>query len=228
VTPTYNEIGNLEELVASVRRQALGLHILVVDDNSPDGTGRLADELSAQTPGEVSVLHRPGKQGLAKAYVAGFRYALSAGYDVIIQMDADLSHDASYLSSMITKLDECDLVLGSRYIDGINVVNWDIKRLVLSKVAARYVQLVTGMRFTDSTGGYKCWRAEALRSIDLDGVFSNGYLFQVEMTYKALKQGFRIAEVPIIFYERNLGNSKIDLGIIVEALWGVIRLRLRS
>ncbi len=227
VTPTYNERENLEEFVTSVRRQELGLHVLVVDDNSPDGTGRLADELSAKAPQEVSVLHRASKQGLAKAYVAGFRHALSAGYEVIVQMDADLSHDAVYLHSILAKLDECDLVLGSRYIEGINVVNWDFKRLVLSKLAARYVQLVTGMGFTDATSGYKCWRAEALRSMDLGGVFSSGYLFQVEMTYKALKKGFRIAEVPIIFYERNLGRSKIDLGIIIEAIWGVIRLRLR-
>ena len=228
VTPTYNERENLEEFVARLRESAPGVHLLVVDDNSPDGTGELADELSRRHPGEISVLHRPCKEGLGRAYVAGFRRVLAAGYEAVVQMDADLSHDPRYLPSLLERIQTADLVLGSRYVRGIAVVHWDFKRLILSKMATRYVQLVTGMPFTDATGGFKCWRREALEAIDLNGLFSNGYLFQIETTYKAWRRGLRIAEVPIIFYERNLGRSKMDLRIISEAVWGVIRLRLRG
>lgn len=228
VTPTYNERENLEEFVARLRESAPGAHLLVVDDNSPDGTGELADELSRRYPGEIAVLHRARKEGLGRAYVAGFRHALAAPYDVIVQMDADLSHDPRYVPSMLDRTERADLVLGSRYVRGIAVVHWDFKRLILSKMATRYVQLVTGMPFTDATGGFKCWRREALEAIDLDGLFSNGYLFQIETTYKAWRRGLRIVEVPIIFYERNLGRSKMDMRIILEAVWGVLRLRLRA
>lgn len=228
VTPTYNERENLEEFVARLRESAPGAHLLVVDDNSPDGTGELADELSRRYPGEIAVLHRARKEGLGRAYVAGFRHALAAPYDVIVQMDADLSHDPRYVPSMLERIERADLVLGSRYVRGIAVVHWDFKRLILSKMATRYVQLVTGMPFTDATGGFKCWRREALEAIDLDGLFSNGYLFQIETTYKAWRRGLRIVEVPIIFYERNLGRSKMDMRIILEAVWGVLRLRLRG
>ncbi|MCW5977879.1 MAG: polyprenol monophosphomannose synthase [Bryobacteraceae bacterium] len=227
VTPTYNERENLEEFVTRVRECAPGLRILVVDDNSPDGTGAIADELSRRYPGDVMVLHRPCKEGLGRAYVAGFARALEGGYDYIVQMDADLSHDPRYLPALLERIETADLVLGSRYIRGINVVNWDFKRLILSKMATRYAQIVTGMPFTDATGGLKCWRRQALEAIDLNGLFSNGYLFQIETTYKAYRRRFRIAEVPIVFYERNLGRSKMDLRIILEAVWGVVRLRLR-
>lgn len=226
VTPTYNERRNIEELVTKVRQAVPGARILVVDDNSPDGTGEIADRLAGAHPGEVFVLHRPRKEGLGRAYVAGFRWALEKGYDPIIQMDADLSHDPVYLPAMLERIQHCDLVLGSRYTRGINVVNWDFKRLILSKMASRYVRIITGMPFTDATGGFKCWRRRALESISLDDVFSNGYLFQIEMTYKAYRRRLRIEEIPIIFYERNLGDSKMDLPVIVEALWGVIRLRI--
>jgi dolichol-phosphate mannosyltransferase len=228
VTPTYNERENLEEFAARLRQSAPGAHLLVVDDNSPDGTGELADELSRRYPGEIAVLHRARKEGLGRAYVAGFRHVLAGPYDVIVQMDADLSHDPRYVPAMRERLESADLVLGSRYIRGIAVVHWDFKRLILSKMATRYVQLVTGMPFTDATGGFKCWRRQALEAIDLGKVFSNGYLFQIETTYKAWRRGLRIAEVPIIFYERNLGRSKMDLRIILEAIWGVLRLRLRA
>lgn len=228
VTPTYNERENLGEFVARLRESAPGAHLLVVDDNSPDGTGELADELSRRYPGEIAVLHRARKEGLGRAYVAGFRHALAGPYDVIVQMDADLSHDPHYVPSMLERIERADLVLGSRYVRGIAVVHWDFKRLILSKMATRYVQLVTGMPFTDATGGFKCWRREALEAIDLDGLFSNGYLFQIETTYKAWRRGLRIVEVPIIFYERNLGRSKMDMRIILEAVWGVLRLRLRA
>jgi dolichol-phosphate mannosyltransferase len=227
VLPTYNEAENLREIVSQIRQQPGGFHILIVDDGSPDGTGGIADALTAEFPGEVHALRRTRKEGLGRAYVAAFRHVLKLGYDVIVQMDADLSHSPSYLPALLRELADSDLVLGSRYIRGVNVVNWDLKRLILSKLATRYAQLVTGMRFTDITSGFKCWRRETLEAIDLDRVFSNGYLFQIETTYRAYRMKFRIAEVPIIFYERNLGRSKIDFGIIREALVGVIRLRLK-
>jgi dolichol-phosphate mannosyltransferase len=227
VTPTYNERENIEEFVQRVRHHAPGTHILIVDDSSPDGTGEVADGFTRQYPDEVFVLHRAEKQGLGRAYVAGFRQVIERGYEIIAQMDADLSHDPVYLPAMLEKIAECDLVLGSRYTRGINVVNWDLKRLILSKAANRYVQLVTGMAATDATGGFKCWRREALSSIGLNSIVSNGYVFQVETTFRAMQGGFRVQEIPIIFYERNLGKSKMDLRIIFEALWNVWKLRLR-
>jgi dolichol-phosphate mannosyltransferase len=227
VLPTYNEAENLREIVSQVRRQPGGFHVLIVDDASPDGTGAIADALAAEFPGEVRVLHRARKEGLGRAYVAAFGHALKLGYDAIVQMDADLSHSPSYLPAMTGALEGNDVVLGSRYVRGVNVVNWDLKRLILSKAATRYARLVTGMPYTDVTSGFKCWRREALEAIGLDLVFSNGYNFQIETTYRAHRLGLRIAEVPIIFYERNFGRSKIDIRIIVEALLGVIRLRLR-
>jgi dolichol-phosphate mannosyltransferase len=226
VLPTYNEAESLRDLVSQIRKQPGDLHILIVDDGSPDGTGEIADCLSRDFPGEIHVLHRARKEGLGRAYVAAFRQVLKLDYDVIVQMDADLSHSPAYLPELLQEIVESDLVLGSRYVRGVNVVNWDLKRLILSKLATRYAQLVTGMRYTDITSGFKCWRRETLEAIGLDRVFSNGYLFQIETTYRAHRMKFRIAEVPIIFYERNFGRSKIDFGIIVEALSGVIRLRL--
>jgi dolichol-phosphate mannosyltransferase len=228
VVPTYNERESLPLLVESIHRHAPSLDILIVDDNSPDGTGQLADELSRAAGGRLVVLHRGKKEGLGRAYVAGFNRALELGYEIILQMDADLSHDPSYLPVFLDRIRECDLVLGSRYLQGICVVNWDFKRLLLSKLATRYVRAVTGMKFTDATGGFKAWRTSALRTIGLDRVFSNGYLFQIELTYRAYRAGLRIGEIPIIFYERNLGRSKMDWRIIWEALVGVVRIRLRD
>jgi len=227
VVPTYNERENLGQLVEKIAQYVPDLHILIVDDNSPDGTGELAEELSRENSGRVFVLHRDRKQGLGRAYLAGFGEALQRGYECILQMDADLSHDPSYLPGLLSLIRKFDLVLGSRYVHGINVVNWDFKRLLLSKLATKYVQMVTGMPFTDATGGFKCWRAAALQAVGLDDVFSNGYLFQIEMTYKAYRKGLRVGELPIIFYERNLGKSKMNWAIIWEALWGVIRLRIK-
>jgi dolichol-phosphate mannosyltransferase len=225
VLPTYNEAENLRDVVGQIRQQPGGLHVLVVDDGSPDGTGEIAEELAAEFPGEVLVMRRARKEGLGRAYVAAFGHALKLGYELIVQMDADLSHSPSYLPAMIEAMASCDVVLGSRYVRGVNVVNWDLKRLILSKAATRYAQIVTGMPYTDVTSGFKCWRREALEAIGMDVVFSTGYLFQIETTYRAHKLGLRVAEVPIIFYERNLGRSKIDPGIIFEALLGVVRLR---
>ena len=228
VVPTYNEIENLARIVELIREQPGGFHILVVDDNSPDGTGRLADELAAAHPGEVHVLHRQGKEGLGRAYVAGFGHVLKmGGYDAIVQMDADLSHDPAYLPEFLKALEKYDLVLGSRYLNGISVVNWDLKRLLLSKGASIYVKVITGMPYSDMTGGFKAWRRDALLSIGLDRLFSNGYLFQIETTYRLHRlRRFSIGETSIIFRDRDLGRSKIDLPIILEAVWGVIRLRL--
>lgn len=227
VVPTYNERENLENLVFQIRQQPCACHILIVDDNSPDGTGEVADRLAAALPGEVMVLHRPRKEGLGRAYVAAIQHILELDYDIIIQMDADLSHSPSYLPDLMREIRNHDLVLGSRYVRGVNVVNWDFKRLVLSKLAAQYVRFITGMSFTDATSGFKCWRREVLEALDLNQLLSSGYLFQIETTYRAHQMQFRIGEVPIIFYERNSGRSKIDFTIIFEALVGVIQLRMR-
>jgi len=221
VAPTYNEVENLAEFLAKVREAVPGIHVLIVDDNSPDGTGDLAGKFARESPETISVLHREGKQGLGRAYVAGFQTAIERGYDFIVQMDVDLSHDPAYLPEMLRRIEHCDLVLGSRYVRGVNVVNWDLKRLILSKMANRYTQIVTGLSNTDATGGFKCWRRETLEAIGLDGIYSNGYVFQIEMTYRAVKKGFRVEEFPIIFYERNLGRSKMHPRIILEALWRV-------
>ena len=227
VLPTYNEQENLRAIVESIQLHAPAADIVVVDDESEDGTGAIADELSKEKPGKVFVIHRPGKDGLGRAYVAGFKFALARDYELILQMDADFSHDPSYLPQFLTEISNHDLVLGSRYIKGISVVNWDLKRLILSRAATGYVRFITRMPLTDATSGFKCWRREVLEAIDLDRIFSGGYLFQVEMSYRTYQKKFRIAEIPIIFVERRLGRSKMDWGIIAEAILGVVRLRLR-
>jgi dolichol-phosphate mannosyltransferase len=228
VVPTYNERENLANFVNTVRAQPGDIDILVVDDNSPDGTGDLADELAARFRGSVFVLHRDRKEGLGPAYLAGFQHVLAnMDHDLIIQMDADLSHDPTYLPAFIRAAETHDLILGSRYVKGISVVNWDFKRLLLSKTASLYVRLVTGLPFTDLTGGFKCWRRQTLEGIDLHNVSARGYIFQTEMTYRAHHMGFCVGELPIIFYERNLGRSKISGTIIVEALLRVALLRFK-
>ena len=227
VVPTYNERENVTRLVETIRKLPVAVHVLIVDDNSPDGTGQIADELSQRYPGEVFVKHRKAKEGLGRAYVAAFQHLLQTShYDFILQMDCDFSHDPSYIPEFLKNAAQADLVIGSRYVTGVNVVNWDFKRLLLSKFASAYVRAITGMPFSDLTGGYKCWRRETLQALPFERIFSMGYLFQVETTYRTWKTGrFRIAEIPIIFYERNLGRSKIHPGIIFEAFLGVIRLR---
>lgn len=227
VLPTYNEQENLRAIVESIQQHAPAADIVVVDDESEDGTGVLADELSKEHAGRVFVIHRPSKDGLGRAYVAGFKFALARDYELIMQMDADFSHDPSYLPQFLSRISDHDLVLGSRYIKGISVVNWDLKRLILSRAATVYVRFITRMPLTDATSGFKCWRREVLEAIDLDKIFSGGYLFQVEMSYRTYQKKFRIAEIPIIFVERRLGRSKMDWGIIAEAILGVVRLRLR-
>jgi dolichol-phosphate mannosyltransferase len=228
VVPTYNERENLENFVSQVRAQPGNIDVLVVDDNSPDRTGDLADELASRFPGNVSVLHRERKEGLGPAYLAGFQHVLAhMDHDRIIQMDADLSHDPAYLPAFLKAAETYDLVLGSRYVKGISVVNWDFKRLLLSKTASRYVRIVTGLPFTDLTGGFKCWRRKTLEGIGLREVSARGYIFQTEMTFRTNRMGFSVGEIPIIFYERNLGRSKISGPIIVEALFRVALLRFK-
>jgi dolichol-phosphate mannosyltransferase len=227
VVPTYNELANLKTLVEKLQQYAPQLHILIVDDNSPDGTGHLADELCEADPERISVLHRERKEGLGRAYVDGFKEVLKKDYEYILQMDADLSHDPVYLPDFFAEIQNHDLVVGSRYLKGISVVNWDLKRLVMSKLATNYVRFVTRVPFTDATSGFSCWRREALEAISFQNAFSSGYVFLVELKYKAYRKGFRVSEVPIIFIERKSGNSKMDWAVIWEAFWGVLRLRLK-
>ncbi|UCE17512.1 MAG: polyprenol monophosphomannose synthase [Gemmatimonadota bacterium] len=227
VVPTYNEKDNVEKIVETVFSVEPGLEILVVDDNSPDGTGRIADELS-QRDKRVHVLHRPGKSGLGSAYIAGFKYALERDYEYIFEMDADFSHDPKYIPHFLEKIRDFDLVLGSRYIRGVNVVNWPMTRLLLSYFANVYARFITGLPVRDATGGFKCFRRHVLEAIDLDAVQSDGYSFQIEMTFKAWKKGFTISEIPIIFVDRLVGSSKMSKKIVREAIVMVWRLRFQS
>ncbi len=220
IVPTYNEKDNLPVLAERVLTLAARPDLLIVDDNSPDGTGALADAL-AQTNPKAHVLHRPVKNGLGRAYCDGFAWALARDYEFVLQMDGDLSHDAADVPKFLDAAQQADLVLGSRYCNGIRVINWPLGRLMLSLGAARYVQLITGMPFSDPTGGYKCFRRSTLASIDLRQIRSNGYSFQIEMTHTVWRQGGRVAEVPIIFTDRYLGTSKMSKRIVREALWMV-------
>ncbi len=230
VLPTYNECDNLTGIIESIFEHAPGVHVLVVDDNSPDGTGRLADQLRSSRQDKLFVLHREKKEGLGKAYVDGFKYALSleGNYEAIVQMDADFSHDPKYLPALFDALETNDLVIGSRYVNGISVVNWDLKRLILSKSASLYVRTITRMPVADTTTGFKCWRREALEGVGLDRLVSNGYVFLAEMTYRAFRKKMRIKEVPIIFVERRLGRSKMSGNIMFEGIVSVIRMRFRK
>lgn len=223
IIPTYNERENLPPLVAALRRLPVAVDMLVVDDNSPDGTGALSDQLAAQHSG-IHVLHRAQKEGLGRAYIAGFKWALAHQYEFVFEMDGDFSHNPSDIPAFIEAAKEADCVLGSRYMNGIRVINWPLGRLMLSKGAGMYVRLVTGMPFTDPTGGYKCFRRRALSALNLDAVRSNGYSFQIEMTHRLWRQGLRIVEVPIIFTDRFMGRSKMAGHIVQEALIMVWRL----
>jgi len=225
VIPTYNERHNLPRLVERILALAPPFDVLVVDDNSPDGTGAVADELAGRHA-QVHVLHRPGKMGLGRAYVAGFRWALERGYEYICQMDADHSHSPEELPSLRAAAEAYDLVLGSRYLGGIRVLDWDFTRLLISAFGNWYARTVTGMRFSDLTGGFKCYRRRVLEAIELDGVRSVGYAFQIEMTWWAVRRGFRVGEVPIIFYGRDHGETKFSRAILWEAVWAVWKLRL--
>lgn len=223
IVPTYNEKDNLGPMVDRIRALPVPVDLLVVDDNSPDGTGELADELAKRFK-QVHVLRREEKNGLGRAYVAGFQWALERGYEFIMEMDGDFSHNPDDIPKFLEAAQDADLVLGSRYCNGIRVINWPLDRLVLSMCAAQYVRWITGMRISDPTGGFKCFRRHALESIDLDMIHSNGYSFQIEMTHKLWRQGMRIQEVPIIFTDRFVGTSKMSRNIVWEALWIVWRL----
>ena len=225
IVPTYNERDNLPQLVKRLMAQPVTLDVLVVDDNSPDGTGQMADEIAATNP-HVHVLHRAEKNGLGRAYIAGFKWALAQGYEFIFEMDADFSHNPTDIPKFLeaARAEDADLVLGSRYKGGIRVINWPLNRLVLSIGAGQYVRTITGMHITDPTGGFKCFRRRALASLELDSVQSNGYSFQIELTHRIWRRGGKIAEVPIIFTDRLLGSSKISRDIVYEALWMVWKL----
>jgi len=228
IIPTYNEAMNLGNLVPQVLAQDPRLEVLVVDDNSPDGTGQLAAALAQQNP-RVQVLHREGKRGLGTAYITGFRWALERGYDYVFEMDADFSHDPAHLKDFLKAVGEADLVLGSRYLGGkVTVVNWPMGRLVLSYSANIYARWLTGLRIWDLTGGFKCFRRRVLETIDLSRVRSNGYAFQIEMSVRAWRKGFRLKEIPIVFVDRTEGDSKMNRGIVREAIWMVPRLRLMA
>ena len=225
IVPTYNERFNIARLIPAILAQDPSLEILVVDDASPDGTGAIVDGIATNNP-RVHVIHRDGKLGLGTAYIAGFQWALERKYDLVFEMDADFSHNPERLPEFLEAIRASDVVLGSRYQDGhVNVVNWPMSRLFLSYAANIYARFVTGLPIFDTTGGFKCFRRNVLESIDLNSVKSNGYAFQIEMSYRAWKRGFRLLEIPIIFVDRTEGVSKMSKKIVREAIWMVWRLR---
>jgi dolichol-phosphate mannosyltransferase len=227
VVPTFNERENLPLLAQRLLRLSVPVDLLVVDDNSPDGTGRIADDLAAQYP-STHVLHGEQKRGLGRAYIAGFRWALEHGYEFVFEMDGDFSHNPDDIPMLVQAARHADLVLGSRYLNGIRIVNWPLRRLMLSKAAATYVRLITGMPIADPTGGFKCFTRRALQALNLDDINSDGYSFQIEITHRLWRQGMRIVEVPIVFTERLHGHSKMSGNIISEALMMVWRLLFQN
>ncbi len=227
IIPTYNELENIPKLIPIVLAQDERIHLLIVDDNSPDGTANFV-EGEMKTNERIHLLKREKKLGLGTAYIAGFKYALQNGYDFIFEMDADFSHDPNELKNFLTEIKNYDLVLGSRYIHGIRVLNWPMRRLLLSFFASVYTRVITGMPIRDATGGFKCFRRKVLETIDLDKVKSNGYSFQIEMTFKAYSKGFKIKEIPIVFVDRIKGKSKMSKKIVREAVIMVWKLRLRQ
>ena len=225
IVPTYNERENIRPLIDSVLSKDTRIDMLIVDDGSPDGTGAIVDEISAANS-RVFALHRPSKLGLGTAYLEGFRWALERSYDYVFEMDADFSHNPDHLPEFLRRIADVDLVLGSRYRNGrVTVVNWPMSRLLLSYAANIYARSITGLQLFDSTGGFKCFRRKVLETIDLSAVKSNGYAFQIEMSFRAWKKGFRIAEIPIVFVDRTEGESKMSKRIVREAVWMVWRLR---
>ena len=227
IIPTYNEKENIRALSDAVLVQHSSIQILFVDDNSPDGTGTIIDDLVAKND-RVHVLHRSGKLGLGSAYREGFKAALALGADYLLEMDADFSHDPATLPLFLTAIQENDLVIGSRYLNGVSVVNWPIRRLILSYCASVYTRLITGLQVRDCTSGFKCFRRSTIEAIDLSRVTSDGYSFQIEMNYRCMEKGFRISEIPIIFIDRHAGSSKMSGSIVREAVLMVWKLRLNS
>lgn len=227
IIPTYNELSNIQKLINQLRSTYPSIDLLIVDDNSPDGTGKTVTELSESDP-QIKLIEREGKLGLGTAYVRGFKYVIENKYDLAIQMDADFSHDPKEIKQFLKHIEENDVVIGSRYIKGVNVVNWPMSRLLLSYFANIYTKVITGMPICDATGGYKCWRREVLEAINLDKITSNGYSFQIEMNFKAWQKGFKLKEIPIIFVDRTDGSSKMSKKIVHEAIFMVWKLRFVS
>ena len=227
IVPTVNERENLPRVAQKLLSLPVAVDMLVVDANSSDGTGKIADELAAKHP-QIQVLHEAKKNGLGRAYISGFKWALERNYEFIFEMDSDLSHDPEEVPNFLKAAQSADLVLGSRYTGGVRVLNWPLKRLLLSRFAGIYVWLVTGMPFNDPTGGYKCFRRRALQAINLDDVRSKQYSFQIEMTHRLWRDGFKVAEVPITFTERVEGKSKLSRGVVTEAFWIVWWLWLQN
>ncbi len=227
IIPTYNELENIKKITKTLFEMYPEINILVVDDNSPDGTGNFVKELT-QKDSNVHLIQRSGKMGLGTAYVAGFKYMIDKKYDLAIQMDADFSHDPKEIKRFLEEIENADLIIGSRYITGVNVINWPMQRLLLSYFANIYTKIVTGLPLKDATGGFKCFRREVLEAINLNKIHSNGYSFQIEMNYKVWKRGFRIKEVPIIFTDRVEGTSKMSKKVVREAVTMVWKLRFRS
>ena len=227
VIPTYNEHDNIGRLIPEILKQSPGIEVLVVDDNSPDGTGALIDEMAA-VDSRVHILHRNGKLGLGSAYRDGFRFALGRGVDYIVEMDADFSHDPAALPLFFEKMAEYDVIIGSRYLNGVSVVNWPIRRLMLSYFASVYTRIITGLDLHDCTSGFKCFRRSVLEAIDLQTIRSDGYSFQIEMNYRCMELGYRLGEAPIIFIDRHAGSSKMSKKIVREAIIMVWKLKLGS
>jgi dolichol-phosphate mannosyltransferase len=228
ILPTYNEAENVGAFVAAARAKLpASAQVLIVDDNSPDGTGEIADRL-AEEHGNVSVLHRPRKEGLGPAYIAGFRRALAGGAGLVLEMDSDFSHDPAYLPRLLEAAERADLVIGSRYVPGGGVSEWGALRRAISRGGSAYARFVLGVEVQDLTGGFKCFRREVLETIDLDTIQARGYAFQVEMTYRAIQRGFKVVEVPIVFRDRQAGSSKMDRSIVAEAVWRVPLLRFNG
>jgi dolichol-phosphate mannosyltransferase len=227
IIPTYNELDNVQRLIPDVLSRYKNVDVLIVDDNSPDGTGDYVESLGNTMQG-VKLLRRPEKMGLGTAYIDGFKYALKEDYSYIFEMDADFSHDPKEIKNFLKAIKEKDLILGSRYISGVNVVNWPMSRLLLSYFANIYTRIITGLPVRDATGGFKCFRKEVLASINFNNIKSNGYAFQIEMTFKAWKKGFRIGEIPITFVDRVKGKSKMSKKIVREAISMVWKLRFKS
>lgn len=227
IIPTYNEIENIREVISHVHR--LGLHVLIVDDNSPDGTAQEVKRLQAENPSAIHLIEREGKLGLGTAYIAGFHFALKQGYDFIFEMDADFSHNPDDLLRLLEACEQgADMAIGSRYVTGVNVVNWPMGRVLMSYFASMYVRLITGMPFRDATAGFKCYKRRVLETIELDRIHFIGYAFQIEMKFLSWKHGFNIKEVPIVFTDRTKGQSKMTRGIFREAIFGVLEMKIRS
>ena len=227
VVPTFNERDNVEKIIREILAQGNEINVLIVDDNSPDGTGEIVDRIAAEN-GRIHVIHRAGKLGLGSAYREGFKYALEKGAESIIEMDADFSHDPAMIPVFLENIQTYDLVIGSRYLNGVSVVNWPIRRLILSYCANVYTRVVTGLKISDCTGGFKCFRRTVLESINLDRIRSDGYSFQIEMNYRCVEKGFSVGEIPIIFIDRHAGMSKMSKKIVREAVFMVWKLKLGS